>query len=381
MMRVMDPFLPDDRKLDQIRELLPSLGSGTRLDTTVAGPLPAETDRAVRQLDELELRVGRGGRDRAEDLTQRADEAASVVAAVLATTPDRVALTPGPLAALSATLLALGPETGQVVIAGPLPGPLDAALDAVASAHRLPVSRAVGAWSSGPALVVTAHVDPELGSVVDPRPLAREVHAAGGALLVDMGWSAGAIPVDAPSSEADLVLVDMHRWLLGPEGVSAVWASGPAMTRRLRRVIDTPPPGRLLGVARSVGWLLMYVGLPWAFERAESLTGRLRAALEAIEGVRVGPHRGDRAMATTIPFAIDGWEAAEVATELARRVHAHLDVDAVGNRLLAGVGAWLREDEIDRFAGAIAELAAHTPETLPRKPLLTVLSAEPQDER
>ena len=50
MMRAMDPFLPDDTKLDAIRELLPSLGSGIRLDTTVAGPFPAETDRAIRQL-------------------------------------------------------------------------------------------------------------------------------------------------------------------------------------------------------------------------------------------------------------------------------------------------------------------------------------------
>jgi cysteine desulfurase/selenocysteine lyase len=111
MMRSMDPFLPDDAKLEAIRELLPSLGSGIRLDTTVAGPFPAEADRALRQSQEHQLRVGRGGSDRGEDLLQRAEEARSVVAAVLATSPDRVVLAPGPAAALSRTTCRVAPES------------------------------------------------------------------------------------------------------------------------------------------------------------------------------------------------------------------------------------------------------------------------------
>ena len=62
MMPRVDPFLPDDAKLAAIRELLPSTGSGIRLDATVAGPFPAETDRALQEADDWELRVGRGGR-------------------------------------------------------------------------------------------------------------------------------------------------------------------------------------------------------------------------------------------------------------------------------------------------------------------------------
>ena len=45
MMLAMDPFLPDDSKHEAIRELLPSLASGIRLDTTVAGP-PRRTGRS-----------------------------------------------------------------------------------------------------------------------------------------------------------------------------------------------------------------------------------------------------------------------------------------------------------------------------------------------
>jgi hypothetical protein len=71
----------------------------------------------------------------------------------------------------------------------------------------------------------------------------------------------------------------------------------------------------------------------------------------------------------------------DVAVELARRVHAHVDVDETRGLVVPSVGAWHREDELDQFTAAVAEIAAHTPETLPRRPLLTVLAPVPWDER
>ncbi len=379
MMRAMDPFLPDDAKLDAIRELLPSLGSGIRLDVTTAGPYPAETDRAVRQLAEHEQRVGRGGAERSEELDQRQDEACSVIAAVLSTTPDRVLLAPGPIAVLSALLLAGGRSMrGGVAIVGELTGTLSEALSAVAEAHGTPVRRGDQGLPPDTALVVASHVDPVTGRVLDMRPLADRAHAVGAALLLDAGWSAGAIPVDVATSRADLVLVETHRWLLGPTGVTALWMADAGEAGRVRALVDRLPLGQLVGVARSVGWLLMYVSLPWAFERTESLVMRLRRALVACDGVSLTtPPRG---IAATVAFAISGWTVVDAAAELGRRAHVLLDVDVPRGLLVASVGAWLRDGEVDRFAQAVAELAAHTPETLPRRPLLTVLAPAPGHE-
>lgn len=380
MMRAMDPFLPDDSKLEAIRELLPSLTSGIRLDTTVAGPFPAETDRAIREWQEYELRVGRGGMDRADDLAQRSDEARSVVAAVLAARPDDVILAPGPVAALSAAIVAhrVSPD-GSIAIIGELSQELESVVETVALAHGLPTARDVSTLPVGSSLVVAAHVDPLTGRVRDPGPIATQAHAAGAPLVLDMSWSAGAVPVDAPTAGADLVLVDAHRWLLGPEGITAVWVGDTGRVDVLRGLVDPMPRAKLLALARSVGWLLMYLSLPWAFERAERLATRLRGALAAVEGVAIEPP--SRGYATTLPFSIVGWSATEIAVELTRRVHAHVDVDEHRDLVLAGVGAWLREDELDRFAVAVAEIAAYTPDTLPRRPLLTVLAPSPWDER
>lgn len=375
----MDPFLPDHSKLDAIRELLPSLASGIRLDVTMAGPFPAETDRAVHQLAEHELRVGRGGTERAEEVAQRAEEGASVLAAVLSTTPDRVVLAPGPLAALSATLLAGGVGVrGSVAIVGEITSWLEQVVGTVAAAHGLPVVHtAASDLPPESVLVVAAHVDPVAGLVVDTAALADRAHAVGALLLVDAGWSVGAVPVDAPSSGADLLLLDAHRWLLGPEGVTALWFADAAAARPVRDLVDPLPLGQVVGLARSVGWLLMYVGLPWVFQRVETLVLRLWHALADVEGVvAAGSARG---LAGAVPFRIRGWSATEAATELVRRAHALVDVDEARDLIVPSVGAWLREEEIDRFVTAVAEIAAHTPETLPRRPMLTVLSAPPDD--
>ena len=378
----MDPFLPDDAKLAAIREALPSTGSGIRLDATVAGPFPAETDRALQEADDWELRVGRGGPDRGDDLAQRADEARSVIAAVLAATPDRVLLAPGPIAAMSVSLAAVAPRAPErFVVVGEVRDALLAGVRAVAASRGATIEFLPGdpdpAFDRSTTLVVAAHVDAATGVLLATAPLAARTHDMGALLLLDAAWSAGAVPLDAPGTGADIVLVDGHRWLLGPEGVTAAWVSERVDAVRADALLDPLPRASLLALARSVGWLLMYIGLPWAFERAERLTVRLSNALSSLDGVEVlspGNH-----LATTVVFRIAHWPVEEAAAELSRRCFAVLDVDEPRGLLRAGVVAWLHDDELDRFLAAVGDLARHSPETLPRRPMLTLLSDEGED--
>jgi selenocysteine lyase/cysteine desulfurase len=73
-------------------------------------------------------------------------------------------------------------------------------------------------------------------------------------------------------------------------------------------------------------------------------------------------------------FRVRGWEAEAVATELGRSVFAIVECDPEADLVRASVGAWNRETELDRFSQRLAEIAAHTPQTLPRRPSLTVIS-------
>ena len=73
-------------------------------------------------------------------------------------------------------------------------------------------------------------------------------------------------------------------------------------------------------------------------------------------------------------FHIRDWDAESAADELGRSVFAIIDIDVEADLVRASVGAWNREEELDRFVAHVAELARHTPATLPRKPSLTVIS-------
>lgn len=372
-------------RVRSLREVLTATGAGIYLATHQAGPVPAEALAAVHESDEMELRLGRVGPDRAEDLEQREREARAVVAAVLTGSPERLVLTHG--AAEGARLVALEVlehGTGQRVA-------LVRGLDRVVAAAVRDVADVAGAevdvlddpatLPPGTALVVLDHVDAD-GRLVALHAAAGAARAAGARLAVDSGRSAGAMPIEVGALEADFVFGDTHRWLLGPDAVAFLWIAPqlePELPEWLRQAVAPFGRGALMGLARSVGWLLMYVELPWALARTTTLAEQLYEELAAIEGVTLlAPAEAHGAVAA---FRIEGWDAATAAAELGRSVFAIIEADAEADVIRASVGAWNRESEISRFTGRVAELAAHTPETLPRRPSLTIISGsvEPQE--
>jgi selenocysteine lyase/cysteine desulfurase len=227
------------------------------------------------------------------------------------------------------------------------------------------------------ALIAVPHVDRD-GRRSDIGRMAAAARAAGARTLVDASLSIGSVPLDVTVAGPDLVVADTHHWLLGPEETALLWLSpelGDGLPERLRESIAPFGRGTLLALARSVGWLLMYIELPWVIARTQDLARELYAALLAIDGVQVEASGEHGAIAA---FRIEDWDADQAAEELSRGVFAIIEADIEADLVRASVGAWNREDELARFIKRVAELAAHTPETLPRKPSLTVISG-PED--
>lgn len=371
----------DADRVRVLREVLTATGAGIYLATHVAGPLPAETMAAVHESDDLELRIGRVGPDRAEDLEQRGWEARAAVAAAIKAPFERVLLAHGAAEAARAVCLEAlsghAAEPPRVIVLDGLP---DAVVEALAN-----VVRAVGGTldrmivlpeilGRDVSLVAMPHVDP-LGRLSDPRAVATVTRRAGARLLVDVSLSVGALPVQVSDLGADAIIGDVHRWLLGPEGVAFAWlGSAFADDAPERLAAATGPFGRgpLLALARSVGWLLMYVDLPWVVARTSRLSRRLYGSLASVDGVDLLSERSSHG--PILAFAIAGWDAEQAADELSRSAFLIADVDAGREAVRVGVGAWNREDELDRFVERVAEMASHTPATLPRRPSLTVIS-------
>ena len=196
---------------------------------------------------------------------------------------------------------------------------------------------------------------------------------------VDATLAVGAIPIDVASLGADTIFFAGDRWLLGPKGAER---SGPGGSSGVGDGIVDHDIGRTstLGLARSVGWLEMYVGLDWIYERGAALTRRLHAALTGTEGVEVVTPA--EALATIVVFRLASWPVGEALDELRRRVFAIIGATPDGSALRASVAWFNTEEELDRFAAAVAEIARYTPETLPRRALAgRPLSGQPPHER
>jgi L-cysteine/cystine lyase len=376
------PFPPDDERLRTVRGALPAVGAGIYLDTATAGPLPAETVAAMAELAAWEGRTGRASAAFAEESAARLEEARAAVAAVLVADVDAIAMSTSAWAALGSAAGSIAWRPGdRLVTTPPVHAPSIGPILRLAHALGLTVSqvapeagvegfdRAIG---PGARLVAIPHVSAATGERLPIAEIAEVARRRGAVVAVDGSLAAGAIPVDVPSLGVDLYAVAGDRWLLGPAGVGAMWVrEGPAA----RLELDGWYRPAVSGLARSIGWLSMYVGLGWLQERAMGLTKALLGRLGELPGVEVlTPPDRAAAIAT---FRIDGWPADEALEELAARVFllggSVPELDAI--RL--SPGGFTSAAELERLLGAIRLLAEHRPGTLPARRSLTILHDQP----
>ncbi|MGB1253007.1 MAG: aminotransferase class V-fold PLP-dependent enzyme [Candidatus Promineifilaceae bacterium] len=81
-------------------------------------------------------------------------------------------------------------------------------------------------------VVCLSHVEFGSGQRYNLRQFADACHANGALLIVDATQSAGAIPIDAPASGADVIISAGYKWLCGPFGASVMYVA-PHLQRTL----------------------------------------------------------------------------------------------------------------------------------------------------
>jgi L-cysteine/cystine lyase len=408
---VVAPFLPDDEKLAAIREALPALGAGIYLNTGSVGPLPAETAAAMAEIVDYELRIGRAHVDYWDAFLERKGEARAAVAAVLGADVGEIALVHSTTQAMNAAVWSTDLRPGDRIVttqaehAGGL-GPVHAVAarfrarivvaDVGAGADEDRILEAFdAAIAPGTRFVALSHVLWTTGACLPIQRIAALAHDRGAIVIVDGAQAAGAIPVSVSGLGVDFYAVSGQKWLLGPEGTGALWcAPGVVGTAQpsnattftyerltpteavpwpdARRFDDTGHyrPG-VTGLARSCGWLSMYIGLPWIHSRGQALARSAADRLAAIPGVELLTPR-DR-MATLVSFRVRGWDAPSALDEIAARTFTIARTIPALDAIRLSVGFFTTSEEIERVATAVELLAAHTPTSLPQRPRLTVL--------
>jgi L-cysteine/cystine lyase len=410
---VVAPIPPGPEKLGTVRSAIPALSAGIYLNTGSVGPLPAETAAAMAEIATWERDVGRAHPDSFDDLLARMAEARAGVAAVLGADVGSVALTHSTTDAMNAGTLAAvaGRPGGRLVTSrhehlgglGPLLSMRDrgaAGVTIVDAGDDGDDARTLAAFDAAitpdTRLVSVSHVAWTTGAVLPIAGIAELAHARGALLIVDGAQAAGAIPFRVDDVGADFYAVPAQKWLLGPEGMGALvvrpslierttpglggffsfesgGGDGVADWWRDARRFESSGYHRpsVVGMARSIGWLSMYVGLDYVLERGPSLARAAAVRLAAIDGVTVLTPR-DR-MATLVTFRIGGWSAQDALSELGARVFAIARTIVSLDALRISVGFFTSEEELERLAQAVELLAEHPPGSLPPRPRLAML--------
>lgn len=403
---------PDADRLAAVRAALPALEAGIYLNTGSVGPLPAETAAAMTEMSAYELTTGRAHEDYFGETLQRMAEARAAVAAVLVADVGDIALTHSTTDGMNIGTWAIDWKAGDRAVTTSLehPGGIgalyqsrdrvgaelafvdvdpDADPDAVLAAFDAAIDERTR-------LVAVSHVQWATGAVLPIAGIAEIAHARGAILVIDGAQSAGAIPIDLAATGADVYAIPAQKWLLGPEGMGAV-AVAPGVRDRLQptlggyfsfETIDSAgvavrwPDARrfeasnfhrpsVVGMARSIGWLSMFVGLDWVYERGAAMARLAADRLAAIDGVELVTPR--ERMATLVTFRITGWTARAALDELGARVFAIARTIPVIDALRISVGFFTSESELQRFVDTVALLATHSPDTLPPRRRLTIL--------
>jgi L-cysteine/cystine lyase len=370
--------------------------------------MPREVAAAMAEQAERELMVGRAHPESFYDFMDRMAEARATMAALFASDPDRIALVGSTTLGMNLATFGVDWRTGGSAVTTSeehpaVTGPLfalrdewgvdvswidlrDRDDDAIVAAFE-------EAITAKTRLVSISHVSYMTGRLLPVARIAEIAHGRGAIVAVDGAQAAGAIAVDPEALGADFYAFAAQKWLLGPEGMTGMWASERAIADA-RQVLagylsfEDPSTGALwrtarrfehgsmhrpsvVGVARSIGWLSMFVGLDWIYERGRAMAARAMELLAPIPGVSILTPRD--AMANLVTFRIGGWESSAAFEELSKRVfliaRTILPLDAIR----VSPAFFTTEPELETVAEAVALLASHTPETLPSRPTLTVL--------
>jgi selenocysteine lyase/cysteine desulfurase len=238
-------------------------------------------------------------------------------------------------------------------------------------------------------LIAVTHV-PTNGGLVNPaEEIGRVARAHGIPFLLDACQAAGQLPLDVGRLGCDMLSATGRKYLRGPRGTGFLYVRKEILDRLEPPFLDLRAatwvsPDRylmrgdarrfenwenniaaLLGLGVAVDYALA-LGIDAIEERVTALAADLRARLADIAGVTVTDI--GRRRCGIVGFAVAGHKAVDVVQALrARRINCSIStpsstlLDATARKLpdvvRASVHYYNSEDEVVRFAAAVAEIA------------------------
>jgi selenocysteine lyase/cysteine desulfurase len=326
---------------------------------------------------------GPGFYARQSELRERAREAA---AHLVGAAPHDVALTQNTTHGMNLGALSLDWRQGDEVVSTTTehPGCL-APLHALAERFGVKVvlvsppvtaEKLEAAMTQKTRLVALSHVDWTTGEVFPLAEISALARERGALTLVDGAQSVGNILVDAPSSGADMYAFTAHKWVLGPEGIGALYVRPgldvPSTNVGFLSLADPFDPGgdyELKPDARrfeaSTGSPALCAGFAVAadavrergeagFEGIRERAGLLMSLLSEIPGVTLRSPRP--AQSGLVSFEVEGLAAKEAVERLLERRFVLRYIPGSRPYVRASTHLFNTEEELEALAKVVSDL-------------------------
>lgn len=376
-----------------VRARLPSLGAEAYLNTGGAGPMPDVAAEAMQAMVAAQMARGRMSAAAVEAGRERQAALRRAVGRVMGRPASEVSIAQSSTHAMNVVIWGLGLKRGDRIVTTGMEHP-GLAVPLAMAAQRVGARLVVvdvgdgsgdleavmaKACTARTRLVALSHVSWLTGAVLDVAGAARAARAVGALTLVDGAQGAGAVPVEPDAWGIDAYAMPAQKWLLGPEGLGALWLRDAARDRvavtisgyetgeehgwdgslamhadSRRYEASTFPEILLAGWTASLEWL---DGLGWdrIHRGTAEAAAACRQALAGVPGVRLDPPHDSRS--GLVAFSVPGRAADDLAAGLAARGVIVRPLPEPGG-LRASCGFFTNAGDIERFTEGLAELAA-----------------------
>ncbi len=396
---------PDEEreKVAAIRAQMPATTAVHYLNTGTNGPLPKMGADIMREAAEKEYLQGRY-LPFIEELYSEMDATRRHLARIVGASPEEIALTQSATEGLNIILWGLRWLPGDEVLTTSLEHVASLApLSLIKSRHGIVVKYVEVKYGDEydeeefvscvermitprTRLLVISHVSTSTGITFPIRALVEICHAHKVCVLVDGAQAVGAVPVDMHEWAVDFCAMTGRKWLLGPEGVGALYVAkeriaevdptfiSPTSVRNRSDldmvspfVVPAPSAARyqlatsmyrptLLGFQKSLEYLLEHVGMDWIYSRIQRLARHMQGLLREIPGARVVTPLGREA--GLVGFHVDGWHPSDLCMRLNER--KFMLRPEPEHQLPApariSTGFYNTEEELDQLAEAIRDI-------------------------
>ena len=387
--------------VQKLRDEIPVLRNLTYMNTGWSGPPPRRAAEAMQQRVALEMEQGPTTPGVYESGREIQEEARRAAARLLGADVDETLVTRNTTEGLNIVLSGLEWKEGDEIVTcnlehGSVLSPswhiahrYGATVRVLNidphDSHDAIVGKFESALNERTRLIFVSHIEYSTGLRMPAAELCRLAHTNGAEIMLDGAQTGGHIALDVHRDGFDYYSIPGQKWALGYEGVGALYIRRelieqvhPAHTGG-RAVVQEGEPGepgsyrlnsssmdKFLGGSGSVPLQAAFVeaarfiesvGVAEIEARNVSLATRFKAQLAEIPAVSVLSPMNDAASAGLVSFAVAGQSADSAVARIwqdhrivVRQVH-------YPEAIRASLHFFNTEEEVDRLAGVVAELA------------------------